>query len=134
MGREIYTGRPCARTASCQQIESRDKAGATHGNNTIGQHTVDLDVSVLFSGEVGLREGELFGGFLIRVEPAYVANMTSEDTAQVQVDVKSTNLPSPRVWCSMGLVLSCKVFGVPTMWTTGTCSENAGRADDGFGN
>ena len=32
----------------------------------------------------------------------------------------------------MGLVLRCKVLGVPTMWTTGTCSEKAGGAHDGL--
>ena len=31
----------------------------------------------------------------------------------------------------MGLALSCKVFGVPTIWTTGTCSEKAVQSDDG---
>lgn len=32
----------------------------------------------------------------------------------------------------MGLVLRCRVFGVPTTWTTGTCSEKAGGVHDGL--
>ena len=32
----------------------------------------------------------------------------------------------------MGLVLSCKVLGVPTIWITGTCSEKAGIVGDEF--
>ena len=37
----------------------------------------------------------------------------------------SSYLPSPRVWWRSGLFLSWVVLGIPTMWTTGTCSENA---------
>jgi len=33
----------------------------------------------------------------------------------------------------MGLVLSCKVLGVPTIWMTGTCSEKADMVGNGFG-
>ena len=59
--------------------------------------------------------------------------MAGKHVGRVQVDAKVTNLPSPRVWCNIGLVLSCKVFGVPTMWMTGTCSEKAGKVENGFG-
>ena len=105
---------------------SSDKGIRTYGNKTVSQHTVDLDIGVLRAGEVSLRDGELFGGFLVRIKPAHT---TSKDTGWTLINVKSTNLPSPRVWCNMGLVLSCNVFGVPAMWMTGTCSEKAGRVN-----
>ena len=44
----------------------------TYRNDTVGQYAVNLDVGVLFSGEVGLRNRELFGGSLVRVKPGYV--------------------------------------------------------------
>ena len=49
------------------------------------------------------------------------------------VCVEFTDLPLPRVWCNMGLVLRCKVLGVPTIWMTGTCSEKAGMVYNGLG-
>ena len=43
----------------------------TYENQAVSQHAIDLDIGILFSGEVGLGNGELFGGFLIRVKPVY---------------------------------------------------------------
>ena len=41
----------------------------TYENEAVGQHTVDLCGGVVFSSEVGLGNGELFSGFLVRVKP-----------------------------------------------------------------
>ena len=43
----------------------------THENQTVSQYAIDLDIGVLYLGEVGLGNGELFGGFLIRIKPVY---------------------------------------------------------------
>ena len=111
---------------------SSDKGIRTYGNQTVSQHTVDLDIGVLRAGEVSLGDGKLFGGFLVRIKPGHTISTMSMDTGWTWINNKSTNLPSPRVWCNMGLVLSCNVFGVPAIWMTGTCSEKAGRVDDGL--
>ena len=71
VGRVRYTGRPCARTIPCQQTASLDKDTIAYKNQAVSQHAIDLDIGVLFSGEVGLGNGELFCGFLIRVKPVY---------------------------------------------------------------
>ena len=51
---------------------SGDKGMTTYASHTVGQHTVNFNIGVLLSGEVSLGDGELFGGFLVRVKPAYV--------------------------------------------------------------
>ena len=44
----------------------------THRYDTVGQHAVDLSVGVHFSCEGSLRNGNLLGGFQVRVVSVYV--------------------------------------------------------------
>lgn len=76
---------------------SQGKGAVAHRYNTVGEHAVDLNIGVLFSGEVGLRNGELFGGFLVRIEPAHVVSTRNKYSVRMRMDVIFTNLPSPRV-------------------------------------
>ena len=69
VGRERYTGRPCTGVISRKKDASADEWFMTYENEAVGQHTVDLCGGVVFSNEVGLGNGELFGGFLVRVKP-----------------------------------------------------------------
>ena len=61
-------------------------------------------------------------------ERAIVRTMPSS-----HLHARGAHLPSPSVWCSMGLLFCWEVLGTPTMWSTGTCSEKA-FSDRGIGN
>ena len=69
VGRDRYTGRPCTRAISRQEVKSVDEDFMTYEDEAVGQYTVDLSVGVLFSSEIGLGNGKLFGSFLVRVKP-----------------------------------------------------------------
>ena len=70
-----------------------DEDYMTHENEAVGQHAVDLCVGVLFSSEIGLGNGELFGGFLVRVNLWYTIGTTSDraDRMQMVSDLRTSH-------------------------------------------
>lgn len=84
----------------------------TYRNNTVGKDPIDLCTGGSSIGQRCLRDRELLGSLEVSIK-----SINSRENYVVIAIICALNmyLPSPRVWCSMGLLFCCVVLGTPTI-------------------